>query len=557
MAEINDSTIDKEADSDDATIWTRFKLWICWSCTHLWGVWFLLIVFLLWALRSPLKLRENISYSAVVFSNLSPKFYVALTGTSSLISGLILIFEWVYYRRYGQSFIESVSLRYLSSLLGASEPASTSPECKVWKNPLSLFRGAEYQRYRLATGIDYLTTFDSNMTLQENQSHFTRDSDERSSNEVESLMYRAWQETNPKNRLNMAQKALTIDPNCPSALVLLAEEKAETIVEIERYLKVALKSAEEQQRKTHFSRDGHRDATSTSDPMQKRETNLCVYIRRRLAMCYRKQGRNKEAVKMMKDLQKEFPTMNVLNIHENLIEALLEMHAYAEVQQVLAKYDDISLPKSATICYTAALMKARTVADKFSPDIATRRGLSAAELAAVDVIHRAVEFNPHVPKYLLELKSIVLPPEHILKRGDSEAVAYAFYHLRHWKEVDGALQLLYFTWEGAFNLVPYPLEKGHYFHPYPSCTEAVDKELLPAHHKVSVYPKKELPFFILFTGFLCTFTAALALTTHQYPELMARVARVVTGWLSAPIMFLLEKLEALLPSHIWHQLTRA
>ena len=46
-------------------------------------------------------------------------------------------------------------------------------------------------------------------------------------------------------------------------------------------------------------------------------------------------------------------------------------------------------------------------------------------------------------------------------------------------------------------------------------------------HELSVYPKKELPFFILFTAGLCSFTALLALLTYQYPEPMGLIAKTV------------------------------
>ncbi|MBN3319216.1 ST7 protein, partial [Atractosteus spatula] len=568
----------------------QLKSCIVWSWTYFWTVWFFVMLFLVYILRVPLKINDNLTTASgpamfgtesslsMFLNTLTPKFYVALTGTSSLISGLILIFEWWYFRKYGTSFIEQVSVSHLRPLLGGVDN-----KCKVWRNPLNLFRGAEYNRYTWVTGREPLTYYDMNLSAQDHQTFFTCDTDHL--RPADAIMQKAWRERNPQARISAAHEALELD-DCATAYILLAEEEATTIVEAEKLFKQALKAGEGCYRRSQQLQ--HHGAQY--EAQHRRDTNVLVYIKRRLAMCARKLGRTREAVKMMRDLMKEFPLLSMFNIHENLLEALLELQAYADVQAVLAKYDDqtgfatvlksifmkpthtgfletfkfgkkratrdISLPKSATICYTAALLKARAVSDKFSPEAASRRGLSTAEMNAVEAIHRAVEFNPHVPKYLLEMKSLILPPEHILKRGDSEAIAYAFFHLQHWKRVEGALNLLHCTWEGTFRMIPYPLEKGHLFYPYPICTETADRELLPLFHEVSVYPKKELPFFILFTAGLCSFTAMLALLTHQFPELMGVFAKAFLSTLFAPLNFIMEKVENILPSSLWHQLTR-
>ncbi|XP_025225835.1 suppressor of tumorigenicity 7 protein-like isoform X2 [Theropithecus gelada] len=492
-------------------------------------VWFVAGLGLLYALRIPLRLCENLA-----------------AGTSSLISGLIFVFEWWYFHKHGTSFIEQVSVSHLQPLMGGTESSISEPgspsrnresetsrqnlsECKVWRNPLNLFRGAEYRRYTWVTGKEPLTYCDMNLSAQDHQTFFTCDTDFLRPSDT--VMQKAWRERNPPARIKAAYQALELNNDCATAYVLLAEEEATTIVDAEKLFKQALKAGETIYRQSQQCQH----QSPQHEAQLRRDTNVLVYIKRRLAMCARKLGRIREAVKIMRDLMKEFPPLTMLNIHENLLESLLELQAYADVQAVLAKYDDISLPKSAAICYTAALLKTRTVSEKFSPETASRRGLSTAEINAMEAIHRAVEFNPHVPKYLLEMKSLILPPEHILKRGDSEAIAYAFFHLQHWKRIEGALNLLQCTWEGTFRMIPHPLEKGHLFYPYPSCTEMADRELLPTFHHVSVYPKKELPLFIHFTAGFCSSTAMIAILTHQFPEIMGIFAKAVLGlWRPQP-----------------------
>ncbi|KAG8258686.1 Suppressor of tumorigenicity 7 protein [Homalodisca vitripennis] len=111
-------------------------------------------------------------------------------------------------------------------------------------------------------------------------------------------MQTAWRERNPLARVKAAREALEKNPDCAPAYILLAEEEATTIVDAEKMLKQALRAAELNYRNSQQNQ--HQGASM--EVLHRRDTNVLIYIRRRLAMCARKLGKLKEAVKMFRDV---------------------------------------------------------------------------------------------------------------------------------------------------------------------------------------------------------------------------------------------------------------
>lgn len=65
-----------------------------------------------------------------------------------------------------------------------------------------------------------------------------------------SVMQTAWRERNPIDRIKAAHRALEKSSDCAPAYILLAEEEATTMLEVEKILKQGLKAAENNYRRS-------------------------------------------------------------------------------------------------------------------------------------------------------------------------------------------------------------------------------------------------------------------------------------------------------------------
>eukprot|EP00117_Sycon_ciliatum_P015035 scpid43417/ scgid15053/ Protein ST7 homolog len=535
------------ASLDDLSLGEMFL----WSAVNLWGVWLLTCVLTMWTLRDYLPIRESLQQYFFALQMLSIEDVVF---TSFLLASTLFIpvcCDWYCHRVYDISFFSYIRSGDILSFKLPEKRDTTDvlSDYKVWRNPLCLFRGSEYDRYTWVTNDQPLTSRDRELTAQDHSVMFICASDMDDPESPDALMNLAWQSCCSTSRIQLAHEALDKDPSHPAALLLLAEEEAATILETDGLLRQALKSLETSNRPINPS---PAVIVGSTQSIASRNKLLLVYIKWRLGMCSRKLGNLKDAVRLFRQVTRDCP---YLSAHENLIEALLEMKNYADVQQVLSKYDDLGLPKSASICYTSVLLRARSAGELplVSVDM-NRGGATNVELELVASISRAVEFNPHVSQYLLEQKSFILPPEHVVKRGDSEAVAYAFHHLRHWKHVESALIVLHYSWETAIAHLYQPTREGRYFHPYPASTKDGDMQILPAHHAVSSHPFKRTPLSVRLSVSACLLSLVSGLILQAFPQTVKAVCLLLFQCLEMPLQTASDLMQIYFPS-VWFTLS--
>lgn len=233
--------------------------------------------------------------------------------------------------------------------------------------------------------------------------------------QAQSLIFEAL-ETAGKKRLELAEQALKISPDCADAYVLLAEEKAQSLEEALSLYEDGVKAGQRALGKKVFEEEaGHFWGMVEARP----------YMRARagLAQSLWLMGKREEAVSGYLELLK-FNQNDNQGIRYLLAASLLDMGKVDALQELLGQYDE---PTAAWL-YTKAL-----VAYVKQGDCVEARKL----------LKEALDHNPHVIPYLLGEKKLPRKlPERIGFGDKDEAVAYAADFGPGWHQTRGAVDWL-------------------------------------------------------------------------------------------------------------------
>lgn len=234
--------------------------------------------------------------------------------------------------------------------------------------------------------------------------------------QAQDLVWEAWETENRRERIRLAELALTLSADCADAYVLLGNEKASSAAEAMAMYEAGVRAGERAIGEAAFQQDaGHFWGLH--------ETRPYMRARAALADCLGEMGKLDAAIEHYRGLLRLNPQDNQ-GIRYLLLRALIATDLDAEALELVRSYDEAS----ANWLYNTALLVFKSAGEGPEADAALRA---------------ALDQNVHVPKYLLHLKALPRHvPDYISPGDESEAVAYVADDIGLWTATPGALDWL-------------------------------------------------------------------------------------------------------------------
>ncbi len=230
------------------------------------------------------------------------------------------------------------------------------------------------------------------------------------------LIYNAWDEDDPAQRIQLCRQALALSPDCAEAYVMLAEDLAVNLGQALKYYQKGVEAGER---------------ALGPDAIQEHAGRLWELVEARPLL-----RAHAGATRMLWELERlpealeraeellRLDRADALHLRYAKLLILFEMGRFSQAHEFMHTMDD----PSASWQYTAALLEFRNSGD------------SAASLAQLQLAMRA---NPHVPDYLSGRKRLpVDTPQTITAGHNSEAIDYAAVYLPFWRQAPGVMDWL-------------------------------------------------------------------------------------------------------------------
>jgi len=236
---------------------------------------------------------------------------------------------------------------------------------------------------------------------------------------AQSVMYEAWETEDPDRRIELAERALAISPDCADAYSLLAAEKAGSADEELVLYRKAVEAGERFLGPDFFKENAGHFWGMT-------ETRPYMRARAELARSLWELHRHDEALKHYYELLR-LNTSDNQGIRYVLLSRLGKIGRFEEMHKFMSgpHYQDDC---AAEWLYTKALLAF------------AREGSSPGADAALQT---AIKYNKHVPDYLTGKKPVPRRlPDRMMMGGEDEGYCYAAEFLDAWKQVPGVLDWL-------------------------------------------------------------------------------------------------------------------